>query len=129
MSEMAVFRHRRAHVLTPAQHRSAVIQKDREARQKRQERATAASSNAPDTQTLVESVLGLRAQTEKLAAIEQRLERMSALAEAGASAQGVAQLTAQSLRSIEVGSRLAGVGGYAPGTDSGQTEPRLKGFR
>ncbi len=35
-------------------------------------------------------------------------------AEAGKSANGVAQLSAQQLRSVEVGAKLAGVGGYAP---------------
>jgi hypothetical protein len=39
---------------------------------------------------------------------------MAMVAEAGGSANGVAQLTAQQLRGIEVGSKLASVGGYAP---------------
>ena len=113
MSEMAVSRHRRAHILKPTQDRLALLGKDREARQKRQELATAAASDTPSTEALIEATLGLRAQTEKLGAIEQRLTRMADVAEAAGSASGVAQLSAQSLRSIEVGSKLAGVGGYS----------------
>jgi hypothetical protein len=35
-------------------------------------------------------------------------------AEAGKSANSVAQIAAQQLRSVEVGAKLAGAGGYAP---------------
>jgi hypothetical protein len=57
--------------------------------------------------------LGVVVQAAKLEKIETRLERMNGSAEAIGSSAGVAALSAQALRSIEVGSRLAGTGGCA----------------
>jgi hypothetical protein len=39
---------------------------------------------------------------------------MAAVAEQGGSASGVAVVAGQQLRGVEVGAKLAGVGGYAP---------------
>jgi hypothetical protein len=50
---------------------------------------------------------------------------MAAAAETGGSANAVSQLSAQQIRSVEVGARLAGVGGYAarPGPDAAMQVP------
>jgi hypothetical protein len=111
---VSVGRHRRAHLLKPTQDRLAILSKDSAARQERQMLAEAAASDAPSTQALIEATLGMRRQMEKLISIEQRLERMSAAAESASSSAGVAQLSAQQLRSIEVGAKLGSVGGYKP---------------
>jgi len=116
MSEMAVSRHRRAHILKPTQDRLALLGKDREARRERQELTAAAASDTPSTEALIEATLRLRAQTEKLGAIEQRLTRMSDAAEASSSASGVAQLSAQSLRAVEVGNSEVRVATRTTGT-------------
>jgi hypothetical protein len=114
MSRMAVARHRQNHVIKPAQDRLALISKGAGPRQERQQLAEAAAADAPSPQAFADAFLGLKAQAEKLAAIEARLERMQALAEAGKSLNAVAQLSAQQLRAVEVGAKLSGAGGYAP---------------
>jgi hypothetical protein len=123
MSFMAVSRHRRAHILKPAQDRLAVISKGSATRIEREQLAAAASADAPTPQEFADAYLGLKAQVEKLQRIEERLERMASMAEVGESPAGVAQLAAQQLRSVEVGSKLAGVGGYAPGKGAGDGAP------
>jgi hypothetical protein len=55
--------------------------------------------------------------------IESRLERMAVTAEANQSAQGVAVLSAQQLRGVETGARLAGIGGFAPARAADQAVP------
>jgi hypothetical protein len=114
MSRMAVARHRQNHVIKPAQDRLALISKGAGPRQERQQLAEAAAADAPSPQAFADAFLGLKAQAEKLAVIEARLERMQAFAEAGKSSNAVAQLSAQQLRAVEVGAKLSGAGGYAP---------------
>jgi hypothetical protein len=114
IERVSVGRHRRQHVIKPAQDRLAIIAKDAAARRERQELAAAAASDTPSTQALVEATLGLRAQMAKLTSIEQRLERMATLAEGAGSPTGVAQLAAQQFRGIETGARLAGISGFVP---------------
>ncbi len=114
MSRMAVARHRQNHVIKPAQDRLALISKGAGPRQERQQLAQAAAADAPSPQAFADAFLGLKAQAEKLTSIEARLERMQAVAEAGKSANSVAQLSAQQLRAVEVGAKLSGAGGYAP---------------
>lgn len=114
-SRAGVQRHRTNHIIKPAEQQLAIIGKGTALRQDRQQLAQAAAADALAPQAIVDALLGIKAQAEKLGAIEARLERMATLAEAGKSAGGVAQLAAQQLRSVEVGAKLAGVGGYAPG--------------
>jgi hypothetical protein len=109
-----VGRHRVEHLTPMIQNRAALLAKDRPAQQERQELAAAAASDSPSTQALIEATLGMRRQMEKLNNIEARLERMATNAEAANSPQSVAQLSAQQLRSVEVGSRLGATGGYRP---------------
>jgi hypothetical protein len=121
IERVSVGRHRRQHVIKPAQDRLAILAKDADARRERQELAAAAASDTPSTQALVEATLGLRRQVEKLSAVEERLERMATLAEGAGSSVGVAQLAAQQFRGIETGARLASTGGYAPPRSAGAT--------
>ncbi len=114
LSRMAVRRHRENHIAAPLQHRLAIAAKGSEHVRERQALAQAAAADAPSPQQFADAVLGLRAQAEKLERIEGRLERMATIAEAGGSHSGVAALAGQQIRSVEVGARLAGVGGYAP---------------
>jgi hypothetical protein len=69
--------------------------------------------------------LGVARQAEKLARVEDRLERMATLAEQNGSPGQVATLSAAQLRAVETGAKLAGVGGFAPqkaqGVESGQS--------
>jgi hypothetical protein len=114
VGRMSVNRHKIGHIMKPAQDRLAIISKGAGVREERQQLAQAAAADAPSPQQFADAVLGLRAQAEKLERIENRLERMAVAAETGGSANAVSQLSAQQIRSVEVGARLAGVGGYAP---------------
>lgn len=114
MSYMAVSRHRRLHILKAAKDRLEIVAKGSAARDDRAQLAAAVSSDAPTPAQFVEAFFGLKAQAEKLQRIESRLERMAALAEDNQSPNGVAQVAAQQLRGVEVGAKVAGVGGYAP---------------
>jgi hypothetical protein len=109
----AVTRHRSRHMVRVEEDRLAILGRDRSARAERRAIAAAAASDEPPVSMLVESLLGLKAQAKKLDSIEQRLERMAVMSEQEKSASSVAQLSAQQLRSVEVGSRLAQTGGYA----------------
>ena len=109
-----VGRHRRDHIIKPAQDRLNIISKGTPEVRERQQLAAAAASGTPSTTAMVEAALGLQAQVKKLEVIEGRLERMASAAEQSGSPSGVAVLSAQALRGVEVGSRLAGVGAYAP---------------
>lgn len=103
----------------------AIAGKGAAPRQERQRLADAADSDSPTPAQFVEAFFGLKAQAEKLQRIEDRLERVAVLAEDSASPNAVAQVAAQQLRSVEVGARVAGVGGYslqrAPELAGGQT--------
>ena len=107
VSHMAALRHRRDHLVKPMLAAVATLDRGRAERQ-------LAADGAPDPVANVIASLNLAAQANKLATIESRLERMSHAAEAAGSSAGVAALSAQALRSVEVGSRLAATGGYAP---------------
>jgi hypothetical protein len=119
VSHMAALRHRRDHLVKPML--AAVATLDRGAA----ERQLAASVREDPVANVIAS-LNLAAQANKLATIEGRLERMSVAAEATGPSAGVAALSAQALRSVEVGSRLASTGGYAASqATSQQGEPRM----
>jgi hypothetical protein len=127
VERVSVGRHRRRHLIKPLQDRLAILAKDSEEKRQRQELADAAASDMPSTLALVEATLGLRHQIEKLAAIEARLERMSATAEQAGASAAVAQLASQQYRGIETGSRLAGLPGFTQPTQAaGQSSsPRV----
>jgi hypothetical protein len=114
LERTGVGRHRRDHILKPAQDRITIISKGADVRQEREQLARAAASDAPSTEAIVAAAIGLQAQVAKLTAIEARLERMAVQAEEAGSPTAVAVLSGQALRGVEVGSRLAGTGAYAP---------------
>jgi hypothetical protein len=114
VGRMSVNRHKIGHIMKPAQDRLAIISKGAGVREERQQLAQAAAATTPSTEQLIDAYLGMRAQIEKLSAIEGRLERMATIAEAGGSHNGVAALAGQQIRAIETGAKLAGTGGYAP---------------
>jgi hypothetical protein len=118
IERVSLGRHRRHHILKPAQDRVAILAKDTEERRQRRELSQAAAADTPSTAALLEATLGLRRQVEKLCAIEARLERVAGAAEAAGSPTGVATIAGQQLRSVEVGSRLAGLPGFVPATQA-----------
>src|SRR5215469_16945036 len=75
IERVSVGRHRRRHLIKPAQDRLALLAKDRDARLERARLADAVAADSPSTAALIEATLGLRAQMAKLTSIEQRLER------------------------------------------------------
>jgi hypothetical protein len=123
MSYMAVSRHRRLHIMKAAQEQLAIVGKGAGPRQERQQLATAAASDAPTPAQFVEAFFGLKAQAEKLQRIEDRLERMAVAAETNGSSTGVAALSAQALRGIETGAKLAALPGFVPQRLTGDTAP------
>jgi hypothetical protein len=112
ISHMAIGRHRRAHIVGPLKAAVAALDKGRTERAQRTQQLTAIEQGDPTA--IVAATLGMEAQIAKLERIEQRLERMATAAEKDRSSTGVAVLSAQQLRGIETGAKLAGVGGFAP---------------
>ena len=139
LSRMAVSRHRRTHVMLPASALVAAVARasatEREvprpvpapvaaspnatadAHAAASSPAAPAGTAVPATTTapqdIVNAALGAPRQAEKLIRIEDRLERMAALAEANGSPGQVATIATAQLRAVETGARLAGVAGYA----------------
>jgi hypothetical protein len=111
VSHAAIGRHRRAHIVVPLKIAVAALDRGRTAHRQREQQLAAIEQGDPVA--IATASLGLAAQVAKLERIEGRLERMAAVAEANQSTQGVAVLSGQQLRSVEVGSRLAGTGGFA----------------
>jgi hypothetical protein len=95
-------------------------------RQRENLAVAAASSDTPTPAEFVEAFFGLKAQAEKLQRIEDRLERMAVAAETGGSPSGVAVLSAQALRGIETGPKLAGLPGFVPARGADQVTAGTK---
>jgi hypothetical protein len=114
IARSSVSRHRLRHMLRLEQDRVAVLERDRKAREQRAELAKAAGSDEVPVSVLVEALLGTRAQALKIKHIEERLERVAAVAEADKVPQHVAAVSGQQLRAVEVGSRLAGNPNFVP---------------
>jgi hypothetical protein len=120
VSHMAIGRHRRAHLVAPM--RAAVAALDR-GRANREQRADQRAAIAQADPVAITEAIGLAAQIAKLAAIESRLERMAVAAETNGSSTGVAVLSAQALRGIETGAKLAALPGFIPQRLGGDTQP------
>lgn len=120
-----VTRHPVNHIIKPLAHTLAIAERGAAVQRQRHEIATTAAADAPTPAQFVEAFFGLKAQADKLQRIEDRLERVAVLAEESASPNAVAQMAAQQLRSVEVGNRLAGIGGYgtARANNSAQLRP------
>jgi hypothetical protein len=106
-------RHRRLHMQQVAEHKAVIVERAKLALRERKELAKAASADELPVNVLVDALMGVRAQALKMKNIEERLERVAAVAEADKAPQHVAALSGQQLRAVEVGSRLGQVGGYA----------------
>lgn len=111
VSAMSISRHRRAHLVAPL--RAAVAALDR-GRAHQEQRAKQRAAIAQADPVAITEAIGMSAQVAKLIAIEQRLERMAAASETNGSATGVAVLSAQALRGIETGAKLAALPGFVP---------------
>jgi hypothetical protein len=110
VSHMAIGRHRRAHIVGPLKAAVAALDKGRAERQRREQQLAAIEQGDPVAIAL--AAFAMPQQLGKVTQVEQRLTRMADAAEAAGSAAAVAQLAGQQLRSVEVGSRLVGAGGY-----------------
>jgi hypothetical protein len=113
LERTGVLRHRREHVIKPAQDRLTLISKGTAEQKEREQLARAAAADTPSTEAIVEANLGMRAHAQLIADIRDCLRQARGQAADNGSPTGVATVVAQELRSIEVGSRLAGTGGYA----------------
>jgi hypothetical protein len=111
VSHMAIGRHRRNHLVAPLKAAVAALDRGRAIRERRQQQLAAIEQGAS---AAIAAAFALPDQLDKVARVEQRLERLATSAEQAGSPTGVAALAAQQLRSVEVGSRLAAVGGYKP---------------
>jgi hypothetical protein len=123
LDKSLVNRHRIKHILEPLQHQLALAGRGAEPQRQREKLAAAVVAGEPSTQDLVEAVLGLRSQMAKMSAIEQRLERMAAVAENQGAATVVAALAGQQLRGVEVGARLASLPAFVPQRMMGEVAP------
>jgi hypothetical protein len=116
ISRPSIHRHRVRHIIKPMQDKLAILAKDSEEQRQRRELARAADADAPSMQELIETHLSMRAQIAHLAEIRQDLTDGRTIAKEARSPTGIAQIAGQSLRHVEVASRLGGVGGYRPPT-------------
>ncbi|MFC3123518.1 hypothetical protein ACFOD4_00475 [Pseudoroseomonas globiformis] len=105
---MAVSRHRRNHLLAPAQAVAAMAAKGQDAALRRAQVITAAEAGDPMAFVTLASIV------EDLRRVHERLERTAAAAEDDDQRLAVASLSAQQLRATEVRAKLGGVTGYAP---------------
>jgi hypothetical protein len=97
-----------------AEHKAVILERAKLALRERKELARAASMDEPPVNVLVDALMGVRAQALKMKNIEDRLERVAAVAEADKAPQHVAAVSGQQLRAVEVGSRLAGNPNFVP---------------
>lgn len=119
-SRPAVNRHRRDHIVKPARDALAIAAKGAASRQERQQLAQGAVADTPPPAAIARAMLSLDALADRLASIEQRLERAAGKAEAAGSMTALAGLAGQQIRAVEATARLGGVGGYAPQKDAGK---------
>jgi hypothetical protein len=117
VSHMAIGRHRRAHIVGPLKAAVAALDKGRTELEQRTQQLAAIEQGDPVA--VVAAMFGAAAQARKLQRVEERLERVAAKAETDEAPQHVATLSAQQLRSIETGARLAGHPSFTPRAGDG----------
>jgi hypothetical protein len=117
--QSSVDRHRRNHMLKPAQDRAAILAKGAGPRAEFEELARAAAAGEPSAAELVESAVGARRQVEKLLQIEGRLHRMANTAEEHSHFSGAAAIANAQIRGLEYGSRLSGDRSFISRTSEG----------
>jgi hypothetical protein len=109
LAHATVSRHKQDHILAVANAQLRLVTRAEVERQQREELLAAAASDAPSTSALVEAHLGLRATTLKLVDIDETLVWETAHAARVHNATGVAALSGQRLRGIELGAKIAGI--------------------
>jgi hypothetical protein len=117
---VCVLRHRKNHLIPANQHRTAILEKERKAREERQQLAAAAAADTPSIEVLIEQNLSMRAQIASLSEVKADLRHGATIAREAGSPAAIAQVAGQQLRHVEVSSRLGGTGGYRQtGTEGG----------
>jgi hypothetical protein len=121
VSHMTVGRHRRNHVVAPLQAAMAAVDRSRSAneQQARKLARIRPGDEHDDPLAIVTSLFGALPQARKLQQIEQRLETAAEQAAENEAHQHVAALSAQQLRSFELGGRLSGIPGFRPAVMEG----------
>jgi hypothetical protein len=111
LSEMAVSRHRRAHLLAPARAAAAAVGKDSAARAQRKQQLAAIDKG--DALAVVDALFNAQAMAERLRQVEDRLDAASEKAPADGAHQHLAAMSGAQIRALETTARLGSVGGYA----------------
>jgi hypothetical protein len=114
INKSLVTRHRVQHLAKPARDRLAIIERGASARRERAEMAAAAASPNPSPEQQVAALFGMQRLSERLQAVEARLERSAERAESDGAHTAVAQLAGQQLREVELRGRLGGHLGPRP---------------
>jgi hypothetical protein len=114
IANVSVWRHRTNHIIKPAQHRLAIINKGAPERREREALAREAAADVPSAQAYIEANFGQLRQAEKLVNHEAYIERGSALAEATGSPNAMVPWAREKLRGFDAGNHFAGHPGYGP---------------
>jgi hypothetical protein len=108
INKSLVTRHRRSHIVQVERNRLAILDKGSTAKQERAQLAAAAASDNPSPQQQVAALFGIQRLSERLRAVEARLERSAQRAEDDGAHTAVAQLSGQQIREVELRGRLGG---------------------
>jgi hypothetical protein len=114
IEHVSVNRHRRRHLVPETQARHAILTRDSDAKREREQLISAAASSDLSPKQQVDALFGLQRLSERLQAIEARLERSAERAENDGAHTAVAQLAGQQLREVELRGRLGGHLGPRP---------------
>jgi hypothetical protein len=110
----SITRHRQRHILKPLADQAALLARDAAEKRQRKALAQAVTADQPSTATLIETHLGARATVEKLVDIDKTLVQEIGHHVTTHNGTAVAALSGQRIRGVEVGAKIAGVGGYRP---------------
>jgi hypothetical protein len=114
LTHPAVAHHRREHMLKPLTAAVAALDKGVAQRQQRKEQLAAISEGDPTAIAAAIAAFSASRQLGKITAAEARLSRLADKAEASGAVATATQVVGQQLKSVEIGSRIAQTGGYAP---------------
>jgi hypothetical protein len=120
MSHVAVGNHRKEHILKPMT--AAVSALDRGTPQRQQREQQLADIAAGDEGTIATTIAAFSqtAQLNKMSQHEASLAGLFNQAVAEGSITAATNVVSQQIRTVEVGSKIAGVGGYAPARTVGE---------
>jgi hypothetical protein len=91
---------------------AAVLDKGHTALRQREQQLAAIEQGDPVAVAV--AAFGMPQQLKKIAQAEERLSRLADAAESAGQVTAATQVVSQQLKSVEIGSRLAGTGGYRP---------------